>query len=279
MANQYYEQIEKTASKVGDFALKKLVEHKKLLAGLSAGAGVAGGAYAVSDKKDKERIKNGLNVAKRSFITGQANDYGKEIASLVGTGLGTAIAMKRGKSLGRAVASGGIAGGAIGDILGAATIPTAQLYKKHKKEFGTAPDAKSLSAVLGANVGPQLALWGSLYGLKKGVAKRKAMSEGLAKGMESIGSAMKAFKADSSRLRNFDEYKANGGVNGLTKALTGHAKDGIKGAFKTMGAFAPLYAAGELATLPTYVATPENVIAMKKKKLQKQKELNNGSRD
>lgn len=173
----YKEYIEKTAG-VKDKAISFASKNKKLLVGAGvAGAGL-GGAYLVSPSDKKEKIRHGAGVAGKSIITarmnGELQDAVKNVGGLVGTGL----ALKSGKSLGKAVASGGLKGMAIGDIAGAATIPTYQLYKKHKKEFGEAPDMKSVSAVMAANVLPTAALWGGIYGLKSG-AKHMKDSSGL----------------------------------------------------------------------------------------------------
>ena len=88
--------------------------------------------------------------------------------------VGTAIALQGGKPLAQAIGDGGIAGTAIGDLVGSTVLPVKDLYSKHKEEFGASPDAKSVAKVLVANALPSAALWGSLYGFKKGALKNES---------------------------------------------------------------------------------------------------------
>lgn len=319
----YKEQIEKTAS-VKEKAIAFAGNHKKKLIGAGiAGAGL-GTAYLASPKDGKEKIKSGVKTVGKSVATAQINGQAQDTIKNIGGLIGTGIALKGGKSLGKAVVDGGLKGMAAGDILGATTIPTYQLYKKHKKEFGEGPDAKSLAMVMGANVLPTAAMWGGIYGLKNGAKHIKnnpgklgkvikkggdAVSKSTDNFADGFGEVINAGKQIGKDYRSFvpkkpkelskiikksktgnlspedmrkyrdmvNAYSSSldnatnllssvGGVDGAKQIIKKDLKSMTGGAKKAVGAFAPLAVAAEIAAVPTYVATPENVIKLKKKK-------------
>lgn len=277
----YLEYIEKKAS-FRDIALNQAKKHKKALIGAGVVGTGLGGAYALGDNEQKKKIKNGTKVVAKSVATGMFNGGAQEALANSAAVAGTALALKKmkgsnlsaGRKLLKAVGTGGIGGMAIGDIVGASTIPTAQLIKKHKKEFnGELPDKKSVGAIAAANILPTAALWGGLYGLKNGRALKTNISRGLTKNMiglrrsgKQIGKALKteAPKNSKQMLRQGTKSKGaqliRGGKN-LTKSVIGFG-----------GAMAPIAVAGKAAELPTYAVTPDNVILAKKQRLRKQNE-------
>lgn len=319
----YKEQIEKTAG-IKDKAITFLGNNKKMLTGAGiAGAGL-GTAYLASPKDGKKKVKEATKTIGKSILTaqvnGQAQDIVKDIAGVVGTG----IALKNGKSLGKAVIDGGLKGMAIGDIAGAATIPTYQLYKKHKKEFGEAPDAKSLATLMAANVLPTTAMWGGIYGLKNGAkyigSNPGKIGKAIKKGgttvskvtdnlADGVGDIIKGGKQVHQDYRSFvpkkpkelsqiskrvkqsnlsqdeiakyksiiesynsrlgkasDLLKEVGDIDGARKIIAKDFKSMGSGAKKIVKSTVPLAAAAEIAALPTYFATPENIVKLKKKR-------------
>lgn len=275
----------------------------KIAAGV-AGAGALGGAYSLANDKQKEKIKDGLKFTKNSLIAGSVNGGLQSATKYTGLLLGTGIGLKKGKSLGSAIASNGLAGLAIGDIAGAATIPTVQLYSKHKKEFGKAPDAKSLGTVVGANLLPTAAIWGSLYGTKKGLQNKEKISKGLINGMKDLSINSKNLKDTFRKAQGFTDNitpemlrKAKGkakekleremAINGLNymdslggaegfKEHLGKSSKKILGSALGMGkAFAPIAIADELAGIPAALAAPQNIIDIKKKQIEKRNKQDN----
>lgn len=270
MYENYKDMIEKqasaaTASALATNAIKgnkfknlanSIMKSKKARIALGVGA-LGAGAYAISPDKQKKQMRDVGSVIGKSVLDGQVNGQLQDTMKWIGGGLGTAYAVKKGKSLNQAAATGGLAGMALGDITGSVIIPTHQLYRKHKKEYGTAPDAKSVAAVMGANVLPTAALWGTLYGAKKGIAARKNISANLSGGMKETSDAFKKMKEVA---RNPD-FNMSDIMSEKSKAISG-----IKKVTKSM---LPIGIAAELVAAPTYFATPENVIKMKKKKEEK----------
>jgi len=281
MNKEYYiESIEKTAS-IKEKAIKMFNKNKGLIKkvgiGTGVGAGALGSAYALSNDEGKAKIKSGVKTVGKSIATGMVNGEAQDTAMKIGGIAGTALAMKKGKMpFNKALVHGGMAGMAIGDIAGGATIPTYQLYKKHKEEFGTAPDAKSIAATIGASTAPVAALWGGLYGLKKGKAIRGEIGKNLEQSLGRVGASGKIFARDFKDLSNkattVDAASNPEFQKMVSKKMGDNSVRVAKRALKVGAALAPMAAAQEVAALPTYFATPENIVNFKKHRLKKQQE-------
>ena len=313
--NNYKHIIEKEASMIGGLArdfgghIKKELltrDNAKKALILGAGAGVTGAGYLAANDEYKGKIKDGVKFIRNGMVSGGINGFLQDGMKAVGAAAGTAYGLKKGKSFGKAVSTNGLAGTAIGDVVGAATIPTTQLYSQHKKEFGTAPDAKSLATVIGANVGPTAAIWGGLYGAKKGIKNRKAISKGFSDGADKLFSSGKqtlddingarGYTKDFTRKKGRDMFKnvvsenredlknaigdlrgSNAqlfinslGENGFENRMADNIKGLAGGAMGIGGAFAPIAFADQLAGIPAAAAAPRNVIDVKKKLIERQ---------
>lgn len=301
--NKYIFEIEKQAS-IKEKAINFAMKNKKKIGAGALGAGALGTGYLIANDDQKKKIKDGVRFAKNSVLAGGINGYLQDGAKYTGAALGTMLGMKRGgKSFKKALATNGLAGLALADIAGAATIPTAQLYRKHKKEFGTAPDAKSLGTVLAANVGPTAAIWGGLYGAKKGIAKRKNIAKNFANGLNDSAEGVREFKnlinksngfsgpagtftkkdlknATGSKKKIFEKMKKLNQIDfnntyetekDVLNAVKGSNKKIFGGIGKAGKAFAPIAIADQLAGIPAGLAAPQNVIDAKKKILAKKK--------
>lgn len=272
----YLEYIEKEAS-LKDTALNQIKKHKKALIGAgTAGAGL-GGAYLLGNDEQKAKIRNGTKVAAKSVATGMFNGGAQEALSNSAALAGTALALRKmkgsninaGRKLLKAVGTGGIGGMALGDIVGASTIPTYQLIKKHKKEFnGELPDKKSVGAIAAANVLPTAALWGGLYGLKKGRALKTKINRNLVGSMLDIRKAGKQIGngLKTKPPRNHREMMRQGSKSRGSQ-IVGGSKRLVKSLVGVGGALAPIAGFGKLAELPTYAVTPDNVIMAKKNRI------------
>lgn len=302
--NHYILKLEKQASATNK-ALSFVNKHKGAIIGGGLAATALSGAYAFGDDDTKQTI----HKIKDSIVTGYANGTAQDMLRNAGGLAGLAISMKKGNSVGKAVKRGVIPGMAIGDLAGAATIPTYQLYKKHKKEFGTAPDMKTTGKLLAANVIPTASVWGGLYGAKKALSSGKLnpgvvpeSANKLSRGAINLGNKLKKntasvahidrtlenkvdnvvnkvkdFKQDFNNMYGNDELIAKLGPQGVKKRVYNHTKGVAKSLGGVGGALAPLVLMQEGAALPTYIATPENLIDAKKKKIkQQQLEGNDG---
>lgn len=131
------------------------------------------------EKVAQDEIENqsALSKLKDSYMDVKINNAKKNMLRTTGAVVGTGIAMKKGMPLGKAVANGGMAGIAVGDIAGATIIPTRDLYKKHIEAFGVAPSIKDTGKVIAANTLPAAAFWGAAYGTKLGIQKRNAIAQ------------------------------------------------------------------------------------------------------
>lgn len=210
----------------------------------------------------------GKNIVKNNLIPGFKAGLKQKAVAFAGGGLGTALAMKRGKNLNNAIRSGGLLGMAAGDTIGSVAVPQHALYKKHKKEFGTAPDAKSVGKVFAANTLPTAASWGAILGSKKG---RKLFGDGFAIPAENMRKGFSAGKKEFNSLRqrartgDLPESEIKTGVKNVFKkglAASRENKGGGKAAAKMWLADKAM---DKLVEAPTYVVTPDSIIAKKKK--------------
>lgn len=216
----------------------------------------------------------GIPVKKimRNAKEGGSNALAQKALSGAGMITGTLLAKKRGaSSWARAAGTGGLIGSATGDLLGAATIPTTQLYKEHKKEFGTAPDAKSVGKVMAANVLPTAAVWGALLGPKK---VRKAVSDTMSNTGEKAVSKIKDFAEKSKNVvQNNTEETRQALKNSIyNKANKGNS--GGKDAAKALGLMGLMEASDYAAAIPTFLVTPKTVVENKKNKMKQEIENN-----
>lgn len=302
--NKYVLEIEKKAG-FKDKAIGLASKHKNKLIIGAAGAGTLGAGYAVADDKTKAKLREGGNFLKNSLIAGGINSRLQDAVKYGGGIAGTAYGMKKGKSMGKALSTNGLVGMAIGDMAGSAGIPLSQLYKNHKKEFGTAPDAKSVGAILAANTLPTAAIWGTLYGTKKGINKRKAIAKNMSSGADEISKATNKYMDIVSKVQGYDgeevTRKTLRKATGLEKKLLKNKrkmnainyskefkdyKDFTKYVFdnsggkigpgvkKIVSGFAPIAIADQLAGIPASVAAPKNIVNIKKKRLENSENKN-----
>lgn len=212
MSDFYKEQILKTAS--AD-SIKNTVRNIRQN-GLSRKAklGIAGGLTAASglgyamlndDKKQKmmEHSKNTSNVA--------FNKMKQSLLASAGGVAGTALSLKKGKSLRQSVRDGGMIGAAAGDIAGSAIFPVKSLYKQTKKETGKAPDKKDVAKVMAVNVLPTAGMW-SLIGANKKL-KKKFVNNNTRKATE-VGKSVRQLKRD---VDDISELKASNVGNGYDR--------------------------------------------------------------
>ena len=302
--NHYILKLEKQASATNK-ALSFVNKHKGAIIGGGLTATALGGAYALGDDDTKQTI----HKIKDSIVTGYTNGTAQDMLRDAGGLAGLAISMKKGNSIGKAVTKGAIPGMAIGDLAGAATIPTYQLYKKHKKEFGTAPDMKTTGKLLAANVVPTASVWGGLYGAKKALRSGKLnprvvpesankLSHGainlgnklkknttsvaqidhaLGGNVSKVVNKMKDFKIDFDYMYNNPELLDRLGSQGIKDRVYDHTKEVFKALGGVGGTLAPLALAQEASAVPSYIVTPQNLIDAKKQKIkQQQLEGNDG---
>lgn len=222
----------------------------------------------------KDKFKNIGKKVLRSAAEAKTNGYAQEAMSNGGAVLGTALAMKKGnKSLAKAIATGGLAGMAAGDIAGSIIIPTTQLQRQHKKEFGEKADLKSKAMIMGANVLPTAALWGVALGNKK---IRTGLQKGISdvpRNIKRISVSQKAAIRDGRKVNELlDAGKLNEAkklANLMEKKAPIRAERVKKYSKAIGGATAALGAGSAIAEVPTYIVTPRNVIDAKKKEIDK----------
>lgn len=215
---------------------------------------------------DETSISNTAKKIKDAYIENKVNDT-KKMALRVGAGaVGTALDMRRGKSLPQAIARGGMAGMAMGDISGSAIFPLMSLRKEHKKEFGESPDAKSIAKVMAANVIPTTALWGGLYGVRKGVQKRNEIATKLGDNIEKIRDNSKGL---SSHIKYYKEplNVIESGAGKVYSDINGSLSGIRQGVMGSAMSFAPLGAAQLLTEIPAVAATPRSIVQSKKREL------------
>ena len=262
MNSEYYKnEILKTAAEG-----KKLSTKAKIgLAG--AGALASGVGYSALSDKNKKKVKEGSKNA-----TNVANNKLKQSLLAITGGLaGTGLSLKRGRSLKRSVATGGLAGAAAGDILGSAIIPTRDLYKKHKKEFGTAPDKKDVAKVMAANVIPTAGLWGVIGTSKRKRAryakenaeKIKKTKDSYKKFSENMNNTIKA--QTERQNRGYDEHLRKNPNNPLSPQEWRASEEGLKYSQSTPEEIKAIYGSGKnIATNTLKLLTTNPLNAMGK---------------
>lgn len=230
-------------------------------AGLASGALLAGAKYNSLDPEQKQTVKNKAVRAGKNVVVGATNGKAQELLGYGGLALGTVLSKRKGASLGKALASGGLKGMAAGDLLGAATIPTTQYYRAHKKEFGEAPDAKSMGKLMAANLGPSAALWGTALGAKK---IRNKITGSLANSATDLANAGKSYK----EVLNLANTQSNTNELLNSNAFKSFKTNSENAAKNIMGSLGALGLAGEVAALPTYFVTPGGLVEKKKRELE-----------
>lgn len=260
----YIQSIEKTAG-AKETIIKSITDNKNYLAMLGAGTGALGGAYLLSDKDDRKKIKDGyknLKAKQREF--NKNHKLAKGLLRSGGALAGTAMALKSGKSLAQAVGDGGIAGTAIGDLVGSTVLPIKDLYSKHKEEFGTSPDAKSVAKVLGANALPSAALWGSLYGLQKGALKNN-IANSMSAGVNKSISGAKELAQTFSKYNGNPELIASVGKNVVEKQINDNFAKMLEGGMAVpMAMMTPNIIRKSINSIPGALVTPESIVQKKK---------------
>lgn len=264
----YIKSIEKNAGALDTF-VNELASNKSYLSLLGAGTGALGTAYMLSDKDDKQKIKDGYNgIRGKQKEFNKKNSKTKKILRSGGALAGTALALKGGKSLPKAIADGGIAGTAIGDMVGSTVLPAMDLYKEHKKEFGTAPDIKSMAKVVGANAIPSAALWGSVYGLKHGAIKKnisKTMNDGISNAAKSGTELAKILEKYNGRPDLINEI----GKDVLEKKIGDNFSKIIEGAVTVPLSMMPIgMFRKSLVSIPGSLVTSESEINKKKQEIE-----------
>ena len=256
----YIKYIEKSAS-AKDLIMNTLAKNKKELAMFGGGATALGGAYLLSSKEDKEKIKDLINKQK------EFNNNHKLTKALLRSGgalTGTALAIRGGKPLEKAIGDGGIAGTAVGDLIGSSVLPVKDLYSKHKKEFGTSPDAKSVVKVLGANALPSAALWGGIYGIKHGAIK-KNLSKKMSDGVNNAINGKKELAEIFNKYNGKPELIKEVGEDVLQAELKDKFKKIIEGgATIPMTMMTPSIVRKNVVSIPGALITPDSVIKKKK---------------
>lgn len=231
----------------------------------------------------KDKIISGAKRIGRGFVDGKANSFGQEATAFLGAAAGTALAKRKGMTLGNAAAKGGLAGMALADLGASAIIPSMQLKKRHKAEFGENPDAKDYAKVLAVNTLPTAALWGTMLGNKK---IRGKVQNGLSKAPQNINRSIASMKGIGRDFKNTNKAmdaissKVNptqadlDAMKEISKKFSDKAtkkvKRGAVYAGKALGSAGVIDVAGKLAEIPTYAVTPRNVVEDKKKRLQQQ---------
>lgn len=260
----YIESIEKTAG-AKETIIKSIVDNKNSLAMLGAGAGVLGGAYLLSDKEDRKKIKDGyenLRAKQKEFNENHKSEKGRLRRG--GALVGTAIALKSGKPLAQAIGDGGIAGTAIGDLVGSTVLPVKDLYSKHKEEFGASPDAKSVAKVLVANALPSAALWGSLYGFKKGALKN-SIANSMSTGVNNSISGAKELAEIFKKYNGKPKLIASVGEDVVQKQIKDKFVKILEGGMAVpMAMMRPNIVRKSIVSIPGALVTPESIIQKKK---------------
>lgn len=260
----YIRSIEKTAG-AKEAIIKSIVDNKNSLAMLGAGAGALGGAYLLSDKEDRKKIKDGYkNLREKQKEFNKNHKLAKGLLRSGGALAGTAMALKGGRPLAQAIGDGGIAGTAIGDLVGSTVLPVKDLYSKHKEEFGTSPDAKSVAKVLGANALPSAALWGSLYGFKKGALKN-SIANSMSTGVNNSISGAKELAEIFNKYNGKPELISSVGKDVVEKQINDKFVKMWEGGMAVpMAMMTPNVVRKSIASIPGALVTPESIIQKKK---------------
>lgn len=264
----YIDSIEKIAINK-DSLINSLSENKAYLSALGAGAGALGGAYLFSDKEDRGKIKDGIkSFTNRKKDFNNKHKVSKNVLRGGGALAGTALALKSGKPLSKAIADGGIAGTAIGDMIGSTVLPARDLYKKHKDEFGTTPDTKSMVKVIGANALPTAALWGSIYGIKNG-AMKKNIAKNMTDGVNNAISGKKELADVFNKYNSNPELINQLGQEALKNEIQGKMTKMIEGGMAVPLAMMPVgMIRKSVASIPGALVTPDDIIKKKKQEIE-----------
>lgn len=270
--NFYIKSIEDVAGNPNKI-VEGLYNNRKILGALGAGAGALGGAYLLSNKEDKAKIKNAYKTFKEKKRENEKkNKITKGLLRNGGALAGTAIALKSGKPIAKAIGDGGVAGFAIGDLVGSAALPLKELYSKHKEEFGTAPDAKSVAKVLGANALPSAALWGGLYSLKNG-SVRKKMSDNIANNVNNFMDGKREVSNIFNKYTNDPLLMNQVGQKAVQQEINNAMAKTTQGALALpMAMVTPNMIKRHVTSLPGAFITPDSII-------QKKKEIENKSKN
>lgn len=213
-------------------------------------------------KTDKNKSKK---IIKDNLIPSAKIRVGRKALAGVGAGVGTAIQMKKGKSLADAAKTGGLVGTAIGDVVGSAVIPQSKLIAMHKKEFGTMPSTKDMGKLFVANTVPTAASWGTIMSLKK---PRKFYQNNIASITQDFASRGKKYKdgiayansREAARMNNSDFLKE-------FRSRTKNSKSDNGKLAKTMiKAIATDKAVDSVVNLPSKFVTPESLINNEKER-------------
>lgn len=232
-------------------SLKNLDKKQKAKIGLTVGSsiGAVAGYNALSDK-NKKRVKEGRNALSETIKS--KSEQG--LLSGLGAAAGTAIQLRKGNSLRKSVATGGLAGGAAGDIIGSAIIPTKALYKKYKQE-GKKPTKSEVGKTLASNVLPSAAMWGAIGGVKK------ARNKYIAHNTRTVKKASNNIKGIKEMVSDIDK----GMDKRFTEAYKKYSEEAVKKGKKPIDAL-------------TWVNSPENAHFGRMNKNETKKVMEAGTR-
>lgn len=248
--------------------IKELAKDKKLMTGLAT-SGALGTGYLLMGKENRKKFKD-----KRKEVSSKTKEYNKKNKLtkklLRGTGAlaGTAIAVKSGKPIPQAVGEGGLAGLVAGDMIGATALPLKDLYTAHKREFGTAPDGKSIARVMATNTLPHAALWASVYGLKDG-AMRKKLSDKLTNNISDVVDGRNETKQIFNKYKTNQQLLANTPPkqvqSELMKPMTKAGIGAVSAMYATM---TPDMINKKILSIPGAYITPESIVQKKKQEIE-----------
>ena len=207
-----------------------------------------------------------FNEKKKDF--NKQNKMSKRLLRTGGALTGIAIATKQGKPIIQAIANGGLAGTAIGDIVGSTVLPAKDMYKKHIEEFGTAPDVKSMAKVVGANAIPTAAMWGGIYGVKKGAMKNK-LSKNISDGITNSADGFKELKQVFNKYSENPDLIKKVGQKELEKEIKDKMTKMVMNGAMVPFALTPVNAArNHLLSIPGMNVTPDSIIKKKKQEIE-----------
>lgn len=218
---------------------------------------IQGGVTMNEDvKTHKSKSKQ---VIKDNLVPSAKIKAGRKALAGIGAGVGTAIQMKRGKSFVDAAKTGGLAGTAIGDVVGSAVIPQGKLIAMHKKEFGTMPSTKDMGKLFVTNTVPTAASWGAIMSLKKPKKFYQNNVAGIAEGLAGKGKKFKdvisyANSPEAAKMNNSDFVKE------LRAKLKSSKSDNSQLAKTMIKAMVADKVIDNVADLPSKFVTPESLI-------------------
>lgn len=264
----YIGHIEKKAN-LSSKIVDGIIDNKIPLSAIGAGAGALGSAYLLSDKEDRSKIKNGVKtINTKRKESNRKNSKTKTMLRGGGALAGTMLSLNKGKSLQQAIVDGGIAGTAIGDMVGTTVLPTRDLYKQHKEEFGTRPDVKSVAKVVGANAIPSAALWGSVYGLKNGAIK-KGISNNISSAIDGASQNKDELLKTIRKYQGKPELINSVGMDNVKKKISKNVNGILNNSSSIPFAMLPISVArNSLTSIPGSLVTPESVIEKKKQEIE-----------